>query len=224
MKKQLLIHDKQAEGLFIKKIQAVPELLEEVKRELTAQKVDHKLKLSDLKDGNFVTIFEDYHESKMQQRIPEADFEQWLILCNIDTDKLTELENRYKKLLDIKYPFYTLNHDYWQSIEWRAGKLTPNLVEKLKEAPKKKEYNLDDFLKISKDSYKLNIDSELFKLYATNQNQLDKISSIADFVKASRKMKNTYADVLTGCGKCVKSLDRDLKSYELNYNAILDIK
>ncbi|WP_040279350.1 hypothetical protein [Psychroserpens damuponensis] len=221
MTKQLLHHDEDYQQRFIKKIEAIPELLEAVKSELTAQKVDHKLKLSDLKDGNFVTIFEDYQKKKMQQRIPEADFEQWLILCNIDTDELTELENRYKKLLDIKHYFYTQNHDYWFSKETYEKNF-----ERVShpEAPTKKEYCIDDFLSILKDSYKITVDSEFFKLYATNQNQIDKISSIEDFVKASRKMKNTYADVLTGCGKCVKSLDRDLKSYELNYNAILDIK
>ncbi|WP_040282479.1 hypothetical protein [Psychroserpens damuponensis] len=220
MKKQLLQYDEAYEDRFIKRIQAAPELLEAVKSELTAQKVDHKLKLSDLKDGNFVTIFEDYQKKKMQQRIPEADFEQWLILCNIDTDKLTELETRYKKLLDIKHYFYSQNHSYWESKEtYNKG------FDKIShpEAPKKKEYNLDDFLKISKDSYKLNIDSELFKLYLTNEKQAEAMEVVTDQVKLCKRKNDKPADTIRVAGELVKDIDADY-NITWNYNAILNIK
>mgnify|MGYP003672442599 CR=1 FL=1 len=219
MKTQLLHHYEQAEQRFIKNISLIPETLEAVKHELTAQKVAHNLKLSDLQNGEFVTIFEDYHKKKMQQRIPEADFEQWLILCNIDTDKLTELETRYRKLLDIKHYFYIHNHDYWFTKE------TYKDYERVShpEAPKKKEYTINDFLKISKDSYKLNIDSELFKLYLTNEAQLKAMGIVTDQVKLCKRRNDKPAATIKIAGELVKDID---SNYNITWNTekILNIK
>lgn len=220
MTKQLLHHDEDYQQRFIKKIEAIPELLVAVKNELTAQKVDHKLKLSDLKDGNFVTIFEDYQKKKMQQRIPEADFEQWLILCNIDTDKLTELENRYKKLLDNKHYFYTQNHDYWFSKETyeKNFERVPH-----PEAPTKKEYCIDDFLTISKDNFKVAVSPDLFKLYLTNEAQLKAMGIVTAQVKLCKRRNDKPAYTIRVAGELVKDIDADY-NITWNYNAILDIK
>ncbi|SFD38684.1 hypothetical protein SAMN04489722_108204 [Algibacter lectus] len=221
--KELLQHDQEYEQRFIKNIQLVPEILEAAKNELSKQKVKHNLKLSDLQNGEFVKHFTNYHESQKNKFIPDADHNEYLKLCGINADKLADMETRYKKLLDIKYPFYTHNHDYWQGIEGRAGRLNPGLVEKLKEAPTKKVYNLDDFLKISKDSYKVTVNPELFKLYLTNENQATQIEEVKEIVKIAKKRKTNINDTLKMTGSIVKSLSSDYK-ITFDNEQILNIK
>ncbi|MWW24036.1 hypothetical protein [Algibacter lectus] len=209
--KELLQHDQEYEQRFIKNIQLVPEILEAAKNELSKQKVKHNLKLSDLQNGLFVKHFTNYHETQKNKFIPDADYNEYLKLCGIDANKLADMETRYKKLLDIKYPFYTHNHDYWQGIEGRAGRLNPSLVEKLKEAPTKKVYNLDDFLKISKDSYKVSVNPELFKLYLTNEKQYEAMDVATDQVKLCKRKKDSPAATIKIAGELVKDIDRDYK-------------
>lgn len=218
--KQLLIHDKQAENRFIQKIQAVPELLEEVKRELTAQKVDHKLKLSDLQNGEFIKHFNKYHEAQKNKFLADADYTKYLELCNVTIDKLAELENRYKKLLDIKHYFYTQNHDYWFSKETYEKNF-----ERVShpEAPTKKEYCIDDFLTISKDNFKVAVSPDLFKLYLTNEAQLKAMGIVTDQVKLCKRRNDKPADTIRVSGELVKDIDADY-NITWNYNAILDIK
>ncbi|REE16985.1 hypothetical protein DFQ09_105198 [Winogradskyella pacifica] len=224
MSKTTLLHyDKDAEKRFTKSIERVPELLNEVKSIFIAQKVDSTFKLSDLQRGNFVAIFDDYHKKEMNQYLPKADYNKYLQLCGINTDKLAELQAIYKKILDTKHGFYSENHEYWQSIEWRAGKLNPSLEAKMKEAPAKKEYSIDHFLKISKDTYKVNVNPEFFKLYLTNENQAEAMDVVTDQVKLCKRKKDSPATTIKIAGELVKDIDAD---YKITWNTekILNIK
>ncbi|MBQ0770063.1 MAG: hypothetical protein KBT58_12285 [Bizionia sp.] len=220
MTKQLLNYNKEAEQRFIKRIEAVPELLEQVKAELTAQKVDHNLKLSDLKKGNFISIFENYHKKEMKQYVPKADYSKYLDLLNVNTDELEKLENIYKKYLDLKESFYSVNNDYWFSKETFG-----NDFERVKhpEAPTKKEYCIDDFLKISLDSYKITVDSELFKLYFTNKQQTNELNDAKQQIQLAKRRKSDRRDVLKVVGDIVRALDNEY-NITWNYEKILDIK
>ncbi|WP_092849579.1 hypothetical protein [Algibacter pectinivorans] len=223
MTKILLQHDIAAEQRFIENISSIAEMLNEVKNELSKQKVKHNLKLSELQDGEFIKHFTSYHEAEQNKCLPDADFSEYLKLCKINTAQLEELETLYNHRLNVAYSFYTHNHDYWQGIEDRAGRLNPSLIEKLKEAPNQKQYNLDDFLKISKDTYKVTVNPEFFKLYLTNENQATQIDEVKEIVKIAKKRKTNINDTLKMTGSIVKSLSNDYK-ITFDNEQILNIK
>ncbi len=218
MKKILLNYNQNAEHRFTEKIKAIPEILETVKAELTKQKVDHNLTLYDLQDGNFISKFEEFHNEFRNKHYPKMCKNRYYKNLNINTDKLTELERDYKGYLNTKYLFYVENHDYWYLKETFGNEFQ---IIKHTKAPKKKEYTTPDFLSISKDSYKINVDSEFFKLYATNENQVDQMNEVTQIIKLAKKRKADISQTIKLTGGLIK-LDRDY-NITWDYNEILNI-
>jgi hypothetical protein len=78
-----------------------------------------------------------------------------------------------------------------------------------------------DFLTIKGNDYTINVSDEFYKIYAINTTQVETINNIDTYIISCKNLGLDYNTTLKPIEKYIKSLDRDLSKYELNYDNIL---
>lgn len=214
-------------------------LLVDAKSEL--ENIGAKYELKDLLSGNFVEMFHNYQrEAKAQEKdsfVNRLSYEKYLELLDCDISKIKELEENYKSLAFREYKFYAYNHSFYTHCENNMIR-NASLKEYLKDAPVIKKIKPIDLFVIKRDKIEVNLDKELFTVYATNSKQTDMIKHIKQFVDLSKKLYLTATEVKSVIGKYLFSeehikdfqrrtgkvgLSTDMKTINFDYDEILKI-
>ncbi|MDX1772652.1 hypothetical protein [Oceanihabitans sediminis] len=218
-----LSYDQDAHEQFKFSIKRAIDLLNEAKEELANQNIDKVFTLQDLKDGNFVEKFTKHHKTKQKKMYPDFLYEAYIKNCGLSTTKLETLQNSYKKLIEKDIEFYPLNHSFYSHCEWNHTR-NPKLRAILEKAPKKKTYSIDDFLSISKDTYRITAPKNLFTLYVTSSKQTELINHIRTYLEACKGLGFDYLEAKKPISKYVKDLNRDFNGLKLNHDEILSVQ
>lgn len=226
--------------IFKNKMLSVGNLLVDAKKEL--ENLGAKYELEDLLSGNFLDMFHNYQRrAKAQEKDSFANrlsYEKYLELLDYDISKIEEIEKSYKSLAFIEYEFYSYNNSFYNYCEYNIIR-NASLKEYLEDAPTKKIIKPIDLFVINRNVIKVNLDKDLFTVYATNSKQTDMIKHIKQFVDLSKKLHLTAKEVKSVIGKYLFSeehitdfqrrtgkagLSADMEIINFNYEEILKIK
>lgn len=202
--------------------QSVSIIFNETLTEFEKLKVDTRLSFEDLKRGNFIEIFHEYHESQHKKFYKAFLYDKYLEACGLDISNLQELENKYKIMLNGKFGFYKFNNSFYSYCEHRTRDLL--FAEIMKSAPTRISYTMFDFVKISKSKITVDVPKNLFIIQTTSKKQIQLIDDIKKYVEISKSLNVDYKLVKNAISKYVKNISTDLTSIEFNHNSILTIR
>ena len=222
MKQQLDYNKKGHESFKNNTIGYVVDILKKVQTELKDQGVETTFTLEQLSKGNFSELFSTYHAKECRKQNSKFILSKYLDLCGFNNKILLELEDTYKRLINKKHEFYSINDSFYKHCEWQQG-TNRKFKEALKTAPKKTSYKVFDFLNIKGNEYTINVSEEFYKIYAVNTNQVETINNIDAYIIACKNLELDYNTTLKPIEKYIKNLERDLSKYELNFDNILVI-
>ena len=222
MTKHILDYNETSHHNLEHHFQSVLTIFNETLTEFEKLKVDTKLSFEDLKRGNFIEIFSEYHQNKHLKFYKDFQYNKYIEFCGLDTTRLQELENRYKVLLNGKFDFYKYNNSFYSYCEHRTRDLL--FAEIMKNAPIINTYTMFDFVKISKSKITVDVPKGLFTLQTTSKKQVQLIADIKKYVEISKNLNIDYKLVKDAVSKYVKNISTDLTSIEWNYNLILTVQ
>ena len=222
MTKITLEHNEKSHRNLENHFQEVEKIFKETITEFNKLNVETKLNYDDLKAGDFLKIFSQFHENKHLTFYKDFKFNKYLELCELDTTHLQELESKYKVLLNGKFDFYKYNNSFYSYCEHRTRDLL--FAEIMKNAPTINTYTMFDFVKISKSKITVDVPKGLFTLQTTSKKQVQLIADIKKYVEISKNLNIDYKLVKDAVSKYVKNISTDLTSIEWNYNLILTVQ
>ena len=173
---------------FANTLESFRELLTEAQSELTIQGVKG-YSLEQLKNGNFVEAFNNYHitQQKKNELTAGIIYGKYLELYGFTVTKLESLEASYKGVLNRSIEFYPLNNSFYQYCKVHQGN-NQKLKTLLDKAPTIKSYSKFDFISIKGDTVKIDVPKELFTLYAVNKTQTAAIDNVYRFISVAKKL------------------------------------
>lgn len=172
----------------------------------------------DLKDGQFTEHLLSFHKKEHAKNasLKIVSFEKYLDLIELEYKNLQKLESKYLESIDTTFEFYPNNDPYFNYCRSRNPQA-------LLKAKPKVYLKMSSLFTVKGNDITVNLPNKYFKLYSTNQNQLEKIDEIDTYFNAAKKIEAKHKNVKEVLGKWVTKLDYTLKSYELNYNEILNV-
>ena len=186
-----------------------------------AAEVMHELGLpkvtpNTLLGGEFVVRVLEFYKKEWSSNIAfkHVSFDKYLEFIELNYSKLEELENEYNSMKNHSYVFYRQNDLFYSFCEHR-------FKEGLVNAPEKDTLKVSDLFVLKGTTVDVNLSEEYFKLYATNDRQLEKIKDIDDFVNSSRKMGADYKTIKDVLKSWLLDLNYNLEQYTINYNYLL---
>ena len=215
IKNKLLHFDESNYNGYIKTIENNAQLLVDAALKLKKHKV--KITPDELRDGNFISRLLDYHKGQHNTNISLKilSFEKYLELIELEYSELEALERKYLDIKDHVFKFYSNNNSFYNYCEtWDTDVVFP----------KKVEINMSDCFTFKGASFVVILDDKYFKLYSTNNKQLDQITKLNNLLKSFREMGIEYQDAKPLFGSWIRDLDFKLNSFNLNYMQILKIK
>ena len=223
MKKLLQFNKIAHESFKNSTIGYIIDTLEKAKKEIQSQGVETTFTLEQLSKGNFNELFTSYHKKECDKLSSKFILSKYMDLCGFNNKILLELEDIYKRLINKKHEFYSINNSFYNHCEWQQG-ANRKFKEALKTAPKKTSYKVFDFLNIKGNEYTITVSEEYFKTYAVNTKQEETIKNIDAYIIACKNLELDYNTTLKPIEKYIKNLERDLSKYELNFDNILVLK
>ncbi|MDQ7917130.1 hypothetical protein RBU60_06045 [Mesonia sp. MT50] len=227
-------HKREEDGIL-----EVGNILIDAQNELSKLKV--KCEPKDLIQGNFLDEFHNHHRKAHNQQkegfVKMLSYEKYIEMLEFDVTELEKLEEIYNARAFSQREFYAYNTKFYQYCKNNASR-NPSLKEYLDDAPKKVSFKPVDLLVFKNGNIEVNLDTELFTTYASNDKQLEMMNDIKQFVKLGKKMDLAYKDVYTpikhylydesnlfhGHQTGKQGLTRDLNEVNFNYNKILTIQ
>lgn len=211
------------------------ELLENVSNELEVQKVEG-YKLEDLKDGNLVQIFDQYHRERQSENniTKNMIYEKYLELYGYDSSNLKRFETEVISYLNREFEFYEMNNSFYKYCKTAVNR-NYKLKKFVDNAPKILTYNIFSFVTIKGNDYEIEVPKELFTIYSTNKKQIDTMNKVRNFVFAAKELKLTYDEIIGLLQGYVennsknyfkyerKGLSNDLETINFDFNKILTI-
>ena len=175
-----------------------------------------KVSPNTLLDGKFVERVLEFYKKEWSSNtaFKHVSFDKYLEFIELNYTKLEELEKEYNSMKDHSYNFYKQNDLYYSFCEHR-------FKEGLVDAPDKDVIKVSDLFVLKGTIVNVNLSEEYFKLYATNDRQLEKIKDIDDFVNSSRKVGANYKTIKYVLKSWISDLSYNLDSYEINYYYLL---
>lgn len=235
MKKELKFQEERYYA-FEKQLNGFADILVSALNELEKQGVTG-YNCEKLKQGNFLEIFENYHKKqKLKNDVTKnMIYEKFLDLYGYNNIELQKLQNTYISYLNRDFEFYAVNNSFYNYCK-TVYRQNPTLKHFVEKSPTINRYKVFDFVSVRGNNIKVSIPKELFTIYATNQNQLNIISDIMNFVALAKRLDLNYKSVYEPLKKYLidnsntfssnnkLGLERDMETINFDYNKILTIK
>lgn len=208
------------EDLYKSTVQSITEIglkLVEAANEMEKLRLPRP-KPKDLIDGIFVQHVTDFYKKEWATNpaFKHISFDKYLEFVELDTTKLQQLETLYNQGKNSKLSYYKFNNLFFRRFEHKRGG-----EETLKKAGNKIELKYSELFKLQGDEVLVDLNEEYFKLYATSESQLEKITEIESFVKSARNLKVEYESIKSILGSLINDLSYDLSMVKINYHYLL---